>query len=139
MCGSFRRLRADLIAGSVSQMKKWTRRIGLTLVVLVAALGAFVLVSWSLVRGTPDWYEPQVLSESERAEAANRADQKVAETLSWAADVQAAEVRRRLAATRAAVPAGPSVKTISFTEDELNAFFRKWSSKHEWHRAYSTY
>jgi len=121
-------------------MKKWTKRVSLTLVALLLGLGIVLLIAWSMLRGTPDWYEsPANVSEAERADAANSADQKVMDTLSWAADVQAAELRRRNATTQAAAPKAPDEKTVSFTEAELNACFQKWNKQFAWDKAYSKY
>jgi hypothetical protein len=97
---------------------------------IVSGLWAFIAVasgySVYLARGTPDWYAEAPPAESVRAAAANESDQKLAELLSYASDVAAAQRRRDL--TGGGTPAdiiGP--KTITFSELQLNAFLAKWS------------
>jgi hypothetical protein len=113
-------------------MKKWLRRILWLLASgLVLSAGAAVLGYRQITR-TPDWYAPPPVDSPEWSAAANRADQKVAQTLSWAAEVHAHRVRmRRAAAVGTTLPsadAAPGPRSISFTDTELNAFFVKWAN-----------
>ncbi len=111
--------------------------------------GAFVVLTlillsgggYHLLHGTPDWYQPSTLTQAEREAAANRVDQKFADALSWAAQAQADETRQRNAASSAA-PASTrpaNLKTFSFTEDELNAAFQKWSELRNWKANYERF
>jgi uncharacterized protein YpmS len=78
-------------------------------------------------RSEPSWYHPHVLSEAEQKETANRADQKLADAISWAASVQAQARRRELGKTTTGeTPIGE--KTITLSEDELNSFFQSWQN-----------
>lgn len=121
-------------------MVKWLKRIVLlTALVLLVFLG-FSLWSWHLLRGTPDWYHPPELSVEEREAAANRADQRILDTLSWASEVQAQQTRQRVGGSAATSrPTTAPLKTISFSEAELNAFFQKWNRANNWEAVYGTY
>jgi hypothetical protein len=112
-------------------MKRWIRvlllalAIGLTLVVAAALAGAW------MYRGTPGWYHVHRLTAEQSRAAANRADQKIADLFSWVASVQAQNVRRNLGTTTASVePTDPPAnsKTITLSEDELNAFIQEWEN-----------
>jgi uncharacterized protein YpmS len=104
-------------------MKKWTKKI-LFAVAILLAIGLIILLSGVvMLRGTPDWYQPGAMTAEQREEAAQRATNKLA-------IVQNAAVQMRVDEMQAAT--SPSTKsrdaiTISFTDDEMNAFFEKWS------------
>lgn len=119
---------------------KWLRRLLLIAAILLCIVIAATLVGLYLYRSTPSWYRRSPLSEQERKAAANRADQKLADVISWAADVQAQQVRRhRGTASSTESPVGP--KTVTLAQDELNAFFDSWSGpqKSQFQRRFSRY
>jgi hypothetical protein len=106
---------------------KWLRRILLLIAILLCAVVSAALVGIYLYRCTPGWYHPQTLSEEELKANANSADQKMADTISWAASVQAQAVRRHHGGA-AATEAPIGSKTVTLSENELNAFFGSWQN-----------
>ena len=120
---------------------KWVKRlvvfvVGLALVLGVAAVGAY----YYGVRGTPDWWQRPKASAEEQAAAANRADQKIMETLSLVREMDAAERARTRPADpndrRPVAAASASERKVTFTEDELNGFFNKWDRLYGWTERY---
>jgi uncharacterized protein YpmS len=97
-------------------MKKLLRFF-LTVCVLLLVSG---LITLGLTRATPSWYQPLALSSEQREEAARRATNKLA--LLQNSAVQVRENQRNNPATQ------PNAITLSFTDDEMNAFFGKWST-----------
>jgi len=100
-------------------MKKWIRKI---LVVVASLFGLVVLigvVGFFLMRSTPSWYEHTAMTDEQREAAAQRAVNKLA--LVQNAAMQARVDELHSASTH------PSEITISLTDDEINAFFEKWS------------
>src|SRR5687768_12200598 len=100
------------------------------LVVLGALLGAAVAacaVGLFLFRAEPDWYRLPQFSAEQREAAAQRATNKLAQIQNQAARARAAErMSRGEGSTGTTTPAThPSVDaiTVTFTDDELNAFF----------------
>ncbi len=93
---------------------------------ILAVAAGIVLVA--LARRPPAWYADALRLDPA---AANDADQKLAATMSWAADVQASQIRRRLATAggRAGSDTGsePGPITLEFAERQVNSFVRKWS------------
>ena len=120
---------------------KWIKRlavfvVGLVLVLGLAGAGAY----YYGVRGTPEWWQRPKVSAEEQAAAANRADQKIMETLSVVREMEAAARAstqpadpsdRRPAATQTA-----STRRVTFSEEELNGFFNKWDRLYGWTERY---
>jgi hypothetical protein len=95
---------------------------------LLAILAAgTVVVLIVLSRQPPGWYAAALQFDPA---AANDADQKVITAMSWAADAQARQTRRRLAANSSSATPEPSDDvgpiTLEFTAAQLNSFIRKW-------------
>jgi len=113
-------------------MRKWIKRlllvvaIGLTLLVAVALTGLW------MIRAEPAFYRPVTLTPEQREAAAQRATNKLATIQN-----QAARLHASAASTRV-VNAGDEI-TVSFTADELNAFFDKWSNFQNWKAGYQRY
>ena len=113
-----------------------------TLLGIAIALLLTAGVSYWMFKGTPAFYRPVVVTPEQRATASRRAENKLWETQNWVALLKADEDGRAHAqgdgstapATRAA-----SSYTVSFTEDELNAFFEKWSQLNGWWSRIETY
>jgi hypothetical protein len=124
-------------------MKTWTRRTLLILAALVCAAALLSATGAILFKGTPDWYHPRGAgSPQERAAAAERAERQIELTHNWAARIKA-DADRALYAQRSGAPA-PATQprqplTITFTEQELSAFFDKWSQAYDWSAKYSAY
>jgi len=112
--------------------RRWIKRSLLAIAVVLT--GAAALSYWAF-KGTPDYYHRPQLSAQERADAANRATQKVIGTSTWANDLQASEHRAILdgaaGATTAPATSPNQSHTVSFTEQELNALFEQWSTRVE--------
>lgn len=131
---------------------KWFKRLLLTVsvvVVVLALVGGYLY--FFRYQGTPDWYPVSKKSDpAAEAAAARRVEMKVTETLNWAAASEARQDRERYAARRGAgtatthpatVPANPDDVpfTLTFTEEELNAFFAKWEKLYDWDQKYGAY
>jgi hypothetical protein len=110
--------------------------------VLIVVLVSIVLAvcGWFMLRGTPAWYRPQILTVQQRQAAAARVEDKLIHIYNWVAATRARRVRA-VAATKNAPPSATAASAaadflahepaqpfqISFTETELNAFFDKWA------------
>jgi uncharacterized protein YpmS len=105
---------------------KWIKRflflvaVILTLVIIAASVGTY------MYRAKPSWYRQSTLSPAQKKETGNRAVQKFADVFSWAASVQAQQVRLRRGIASHEAPVGP--KTFTVSEDELNSFVENWQS-----------
>jgi hypothetical protein len=113
--------------------------------VLILVLSSIVLAvfAWFLLRGTPAWYRPDLLTPQERQEAAARVEDKLIHIYNWVAATHARRVLAVDATKKASPSASPSTAVsaaadflahepaqpfqIAFTETELNAFFDKWA------------
>jgi hypothetical protein len=116
-------------------MKRWIRLILLALAVGLALVVAAALAGVWMYHGTPGWYYTQSLTPEQSRAAANRADQKFADLISWVASVQAQNIRRRLGTSGPADRVDPPTpsKTITLSDDELNAFFQSWDNPDKSH------
>jgi hypothetical protein len=108
--------------------------------VLILILFSIIVsvAGWFMLRGTPTWYRPDLMTPDQRKAAAARVEDKLIHMYNW---VNATRARRVLAvaAAKKAPPSTPSAAVdflnhepaqpfqISFTEAELNAFFDKWA------------
>jgi hypothetical protein len=147
-------------------MKKWFKRLLLTFAALAVVLGLIGGYLYFFVyHGTPDWYpRAKRIDPAAEAAAARRVEDKVAQTLNWASATQAQQDRARHAnepavgtapksaanaTTRPGSPrpglgdvgqqASAEPLQLSFTEEELNAFFAKWEKLYDWDKKYSQY
>lgn len=118
---------------------KWLKRILLVLAILLSGVLAVLGGSYYLMKGTPDWYHPRHQTAEQRADSARSAERKLADVQNWAADAQAAETRARSGRATATMPAAATAATVTFTEDELNAFFYKWAEFYHWQERYGRY
>ncbi len=114
-----------------------------TLLILIAigliGLMLFFAGSYYLLTGTPDWYQPNLLSPAQRQQAANSAVRKYGRMQNWAAAGQAAETRHTLGKPATRDDGADQTFTVSFSEDELNGFIYEWSQVYHWDRWYSKY
>src|ERR1041385_695325 len=111
-------------AAASAIVKKWIRRIFYAAagLVIVAAIALYVL--YRLSSATPHWYQPLKLSDDQIRQAARLAVEKGVTLREQAQDARIAEARSREAA---AEPAHGRTIEVSFTNDELNAFFQEWT------------
>jgi hypothetical protein len=103
----------------------WLRRVLLVVAILLCAVLAVGLTAYYRYRETPSWYQAPPLSEQERKQAANSADQKLADLFSWAAAVQAHAARQIHGDSNQPTP---DPKSVTLSETELNAFVDAWQS-----------
>jgi uncharacterized protein YpmS len=133
-----------------------TRRINrlklfIVLLALLVVLAAGLWVaSYTLLRRTPDWYQPDTTSEAQRNKAAKAFEDLLAAFSNWGGRRHAAVVRSNrppdpvndpsTQQARAMLNSKPDeVFQITFTDDQLNAFFNKWANTHdrrEWFEQY---
>jgi uncharacterized protein YpmS len=109
---------------------KWLRRTLLAVAVVVTVVIGGALVALWLVRAEPTFYRPVELTAEQREAAAQRATNKLATIQNQAARLHAASNTR---------PVSPDEITVSFTADELNSFFDKWSNFQNWKASYQPY
>lgn len=103
------------------------------LIVIALLLVVGVLLSaggmW-MAYDTPDWYRPRVLTPQQRAAAAQRMEDAWIEAQTRLAEAHAHQLAASTQKLANGEPAPPV--RISFSADELNAFFDKWSERNEW-------
>src|SRR3954452_14848308 len=112
-------------------MRKWIKRVLLTLALLLTVLAVLSATGVVMFKGTPEWYHPGATgSPQERAAAAERAERQIELTHHWAAKVKADEDKALYAQRSGAAPPPTATTrrasdplTITFTEQELSAFF----------------
>ncbi len=115
------------------------------LVVLAALVGCALVacvVGLVLFRAEPDWYRLPQFSAEEREAAAQRATNKLAQIQNQAARARAAERMAQAEPSTGPTPTThPSANaiTVTFTDDELNAFFYKWIAWNNWKASYDPY
>jgi hypothetical protein len=103
------------------------RRVLLTVFATLLAVGILsVLTIILMFRGTPQWYRQRELSLEQRKAAANSADQKLLDIYSWAASVQAREIRLHHGASTASDDPPIGAKLVNISDDELNSFIQSW-------------
>lgn len=110
--------------------RKWLRRILAVLFGIV--LGLAILTLWGYHRATtdPDYFRAIEWDEARLADAANSATQKLAAALTWAGEARSAQVR-------GVDPSG--ALHISFSEEEINAFFTTWQRLSGWEKRLGQY
>ena len=115
----------------------------LAVLLLAVVGGVAAYVGWSRLNDAPEWYAAEQQTPAEREAAAARVERRVYSDLqNQVARTRAAEARAarsesatpaaRTAARAAARAAAPI--SAAFTEDELNAFFAKWTEQNGWRR-----
>src|SRR4051812_8079455 len=113
-------------------MRKWMKRLLLVVGIALALLVATALTGLWMIRAEPAFYRRITLTPEQREAAAQRATNKLATIQNQAARLRAAPASTRI------VNAGDEI-TVSFTADELNAFFEKWSNFQNWKASYQPY
>jgi hypothetical protein len=116
-------------------MKRVKRSILAGLLLIVVATP---LYGWWRFNHAPAYYHGFNLTPPQREEAARTATNKLANVQNAAALAAAIDVRRRNQppTTGSANPALPDPISVSFTAEELNAFYEKWAVFEGWKAAY---
>ena len=106
----------------------------LILVLLLSGI-AVAITGWLMLRGTPAWYRVDAATFAQQQTAASNVEEKLIHIHNWLAGSRA----RRVAAAPSTQSPATSVTAaiaghdpdqpfqIQFTDDELNAFFHKWT------------
>jgi hypothetical protein len=137
ICGEFSESSGTL-RGECSMI--WIKRLLLLIAICLALVIGVSLAGIYMYRGRPSWYRPRVVTPVEEKAAANRADQKLIDILSWAAAARAQALRLKKGVVDPnEPPVGP--KTVSFDEDEINSFGSLWGDKNgsNWQQRMSRY
>lgn len=111
------------------------KRLLIVMACLLLLAGAGGAVAWRRLHGRPAWYPADAANPVARAAAARRADQTVNRAMNWTGDAQ------RRAALSSAAKAQPDLGpleplTLTFTQEELNAFFDEWDKAYGWSDQY---
>jgi hypothetical protein len=109
---------------------KWIKGLLVAIAILLAGAIVFALVGLHLLRGAPEWYRPRMATTEEMQAAAERAEHKFIHTLNTMAEAHAREDRARHEHDSASASSPGEPVEISFTDDEINAFFLKWADSH---------
>ena len=116
-------------------MRSWVKRLILIAGSLLVIVAAVLFLSVRLLRGTPEWYRRSTATFADREAAARRAFNKFA-----GIESAAAHFRADHESTSTTHQDGKSAPiTVSFSDDELNAFFEKWSNFENWKQNYDHY
>jgi hypothetical protein len=115
-------------------------KIYVTLIVLLAVLAAGLWgTSYAMLRRTPEWYQPDTSTPDQRNKAAKAFEDLLASLNNWSGRRHAATVHRKPTVNPADDPSTQQARAmlgskpdevfqISFTDDQLNAFFNKWAN-----------
>ena len=103
---------------------KHRRRILLLLAAILAVATTTGTGGW-FYQATPTWYAPPDSDPDLAKSADNQADQTLLDLVSWAAQVQAKEQRRRLNTPDGEPPIGN--KTVTLNNNQIGAFLAAWS------------
>jgi uncharacterized protein YpmS len=116
-------------------MRKWFKRLLLIIALLLVTLLAAVYGGFRMLKGAPDWYHRPAISPARREFLARRAFNK------FATIQNAAALARQNQIIAGANLSSPSLVpiVISFSDDELNAFFEKWENFANWKSNYERY
>src|SRR5689334_10266335 len=102
---------------------KWKKKLLLVALFLAVFAAAVIGGAYWMSRGQPEWYAHRSMDPAELEAAAARAERQMQRTLSWAQDQQAYQA----SSSNGAPTTNPSKSVdVTFSEDELNGFFRKW-------------
>jgi hypothetical protein len=109
---------------------KWLRKLRFYLTYLLLATLIICLVVFYLYRGTPSWYRPPPTDRQQIDDTTNSANQKLRDLNTWAANVRAQQLRKSNGSSSSD---GDSIspKTITLSDDEVNAVFETWKSPDE--------
>lgn len=126
----------------VVHRKKWLKR---TLLALAAVLAMAAGVSYWLFRDTPDWYQPLSWDKDRYEALASSAEDEYVKAKNWAEKLKVdAGIAYRARQEGTTLPAGsstddPQEHVITFSDDQLNVLFRKWSQLNGWNERLARY
>jgi hypothetical protein len=118
----------------VNRKNKWLKRGLWTLALLIVVGAGLSVMSYVMLRRTPDWYEPDPQTEAQLETKSQRIEDLLKRLSNWGGKEHAQQVRRT-PTTHAEQQAQTALSqkpdeafNISFTDDDLNAFFNKWTA-----------
>jgi hypothetical protein len=120
-------------------MKKWTKRILISLAVLGVLGVAFMVGARHLQTSKPEWYPKGAPDPAAIAAAAKSMQNKLFRVQGWAASSRAKETRAAngIPTSQADIDGDPApAETITFTGAEFNAFFARWDDDRKWSDRY---
>jgi len=94
---------------------RWFKRILLALAILLTLGIVLSATGIYLYRHPPAWYAPKSMSDEQRLANARSAEDKMVRTYNWASQQ-----------SKATAPVQVGATTVTFSADEINAFFEKW-------------
>ncbi len=118
---------------------RWIRRGMIGAVCVVIGVLVAVATMWRLAALAPSWYRVPEWSPADIAAASQSAQDKFTETSAWASAARGAQLRARSGTVSTRAPEPAAEFTVSFTQDEINAFWRQWSEARGWDVAASPY
>jgi hypothetical protein len=116
-------------------MRKWIKRLMLLVALFLVSILAVAYGGIRMFKGAPEWYRRAGMSPAQRELLARRAFNKFADIQNAAALARQGQLASASSTPDAAVL--PIV--VSFSDDELNAFFEKWENYANWKSNYERY
>jgi len=116
-------------------MRKRVKILVLLVALLVVGILAAVYGGFRMFKDAPEWYRHPNISPAQRELLARQAMNKFTNIQNAAA---LARRNEKIAQSTSSLPA-PEAIEVSFSDDELNAFFEKWASYANWKSNYDRY
>ena len=116
--------------------KRLFKKFLLVFALLLALLALFGSGSVALMKSAPEFYRPLALTRQQQEVAARSAEDKIVIVQNRAAEARRDEIIRMQAG--ATMPSHNAI-AVSFTDDELNSMFMKWSEVGGWKNRYGRY
>jgi hypothetical protein len=127
----------------VNRSNKWLKRSLWTVALLLVVGAGLSAMSYVMIRRTPDWYHRDKRTEAELRTASGKLENMLIELRNWGSEHHAAQVQSQQAINAATTRQAKIVQSrkadeafnITFTDDQLNAFFNKWENykeRREW-------
>jgi uncharacterized protein YpmS len=116
-------------------MRKWIKRLMLLLALFLVSILAVVYGGFRMFKGVPQWYRHIAFSPAQREILASHALNELANIQNAAALAR----RNEMAGDGNALADSPVPIDVSFSDDELNAFFEKWENYANWKSNYERY
>jgi hypothetical protein len=120
-------------------MRKWIKSLMLLAALLLVAILAAVYGGVRMFKAAPDWYHRSSISAAQRELLARRAFNKFADIQNAAALSRRNEIAAQTNQGAGGAATLPASILVSFSDDELNAFFEKWANYANWKSNYDRY